>query len=211
MSVRIGVRWGYVWLVLLVLGACRPGPGGAVSQSSGPLPTETAAAAQEAETARAFFRYRPGRDIIVGAHRGGAYPGYPENCLETMQYVRAAAPGTVHEVDIARSADGALVLMHDDALDRTTDGRGPVGGSRLEEIRRLRLKDHTGARTDFQVPLLAEVLAWAVQSNTYLMLDIKRGVSYEEVLAAVRDAEAMDQVVFITYYGRSGPAHGRPG
>jgi glycerophosphoryl diester phosphodiesterase len=181
----------------MVLGACRPGPEGAASQSSGPLPTETDAAAQEA--ARAFFRYRPGRDIIVGAHRGGAYPGYPENCLETMQYVSATAPGTVHEVDIARSADGALVLMHDDNLDRTTNGRGPVGSRRLEEIRRLRLKDPTGALTDFQVPLLSEALDWALQSNSFLMLDIKRGVAYEAVLEAVRQVGAMDRVVFITY------------
>lgn len=191
--------WGWLLFALLALVACRPGGGGTAPSQVPRSSTIQDAADAAVEPPQVFFRYRPGRPLIVGAHRGGAYPGFPENCLETMQYVSAAAPGTVHEVDIARTAEGALVLMHDDLLDRTTNGRGAVSAHRLDEIRRLRLKDFSGALTDFRVPLLEEVLAWAVQAGTYLMLDIKRGVSYEEVIAAVRQAGAMERVVFITY------------
>lgn len=191
--------WGWLLLALLALAACQPGGGGATSSPESTPAANQPAADSTGEPVRAFFRFRPGRALIVGAHRGGAYPGFPENCLETLQYVSAAAPGTVHEVDIARTGDGALVLLHDDLLDRTTNGRGEVSALMLQEIRRLRLKDFSGALTDFRVPLLDEVLDWALRTDTYLMLDIKRGVSYEEVIGAVRQAGAMERVVFITY------------
>ena len=68
---------------------------------------------------------------LVSAHRGGAYPGFPENSIAAMGHVLAEAPA-VMEVDVATSADGVLYLMHDDTLDRTTTGSGAVGWKRLE-------------------------------------------------------------------------------
>ncbi|MEM6500142.1 MAG: glycerophosphodiester phosphodiesterase, partial [Pseudomonadota bacterium] len=47
---------------------------------------------------------------IVSAHRGGPYPGYPENALETIRFVLDQAPN-FPEIDISTSADGTLFLF----------------------------------------------------------------------------------------------------
>lgn len=136
---------------------------------------------------------------IVGAHRGGAYPGFPENCLETMQYVKTYVPHVVHEIDIATTRDGALVLMHDPSIDRTTNGSGRMDQLTLQELQRYRLRDLNGVETAFTIPDLLTVLSWAVSSNTPLMLDVKRGTRYEDVLSAIRTANADSLCTIITY------------
>ena len=70
--------------------------------------------------------------LRVGGHRGD--PGTaPENTLAAFEAALAAGVDYV-ETDVQRSLDGVLVLLHDDDLDRTTDGHGPVAEASSEEI-----------------------------------------------------------------------------
>src|SRR5436309_2057147 len=71
---------------------------------------------------------------VIG-HRGGAELG-PENTLPAIAAALAAGADGV-EVDVRRTADGALVLMHDPDVARTTDGEGRVDATTLEDIRAL--------------------------------------------------------------------------
>lgn len=71
---------------------------------------------------------------VIG-HRGGAALG-PENTLAAIEAGLAAGADGV-EVDIRMTADGALVLMHDPDVDRTTNGTGRIDDSTLEQIRAL--------------------------------------------------------------------------
>lgn len=134
---------------------------------------------------------------IVAAHRGGPAPGFAENSIDTFAHTLTQAPAML-EIDIARTSDGALVLMHDDTLDRTTNGHGDVDATSLEAFRALALRDDDGAELAAHPPTFAEALQWAA-GKTVLELDVKRGVSYEDVVAAVRAANAADRVIFITY------------
>ncbi|HEY5646754.1 MAG TPA: glycerophosphodiester phosphodiesterase family protein [Pseudomonadales bacterium] len=85
--------------------------------------------------------------VIIG-HRGAAGL-VPENTLPS--FARAAALGVqAVELDVHR-CEGELVVIHDDTLERTTNGLGPVSGKTLAELRDL---DAGGGAT---VPLLAEV------------------------------------------------------
>ncbi|MEQ1771973.1 MAG: glycerophosphodiester phosphodiesterase family protein, partial [Devosia sp.] len=102
------------------------------------------------------------------------------------------------EVDIARTQDGQLVLMHDDDVDRTTNGHGMIGSMTAAQFTALQLRDDDGQVLDAHPPTLREALEWA-NGKTVLELDVKRGVSYEDVAAEVRAAGAMDRVLFITY------------
>lgn len=146
----------------------------------------------------AFFDcLREGGHTIVSAHRGGPGPGYAENALATFEATLAAAPAFL-EVDVARTRDGALVLMHDDTVDRTTDGTGEVRALTLAQFQALRLRDGDGAVLDEHPPSLRQALDWA-DGRAVLELDVKRGVSYEDVAREVRAAGAMGRVVFITY------------
>lgn len=133
----------------------------------------------------------------ISAHRGGPAPGYAENAIATFEHTLATAPALL-EVDVGATRDGALVLMHDDDVARTTNGEGAVGGMTLAAFQALRLRDETGAVLEEHPPTLAEALAWA-EGRAVLELDIKRSVAFEDVVAEVREANAMGRVAFITY------------
>jgi glycerophosphoryl diester phosphodiesterase len=146
----------------------------------------------------AFFDcLRESGQTVVAAHRGGPSPGFAENAIETFAHTTAQAPALL-EIDIARTRDNVLVLMHDDTLDRTTTGEGLVREHTLAQIRALRLQDETGAELDARPPTLREALDWAA-GRAILELDVKRGVSFEDVIAEVRAAGAESRVIFITY------------
>ncbi|MGQ0538241.1 MAG: glycerophosphodiester phosphodiesterase family protein [Gemmatimonadaceae bacterium] len=72
--------------------------------------------------------------VVIG-HRGNAAHA-PENTLESFrQAVALGADGV--EFDVRLSSDGAVVVMHDALVDRTTDGTGPVANLTLAQLRRL--------------------------------------------------------------------------
>jgi len=98
---------------------------------------------------------------IIG-HRGTGRtrPGhpFPENAIASFrEAVRQGAHGI--ELDLALTADGALVVMHDDTLDRTTNGSGRVNQKTLAQIRACRILDAGGRPTGEPPPTLEEVYA----------------------------------------------------
>lgn len=135
--------------------------------------------------------------LVVSAHRGGPAPGYPENALQTFANTVARMPAIL-EIDIQATADGALVLMHDDTLDRTTTGSGRVSEMLLSELERVRLVDSDGQKTDFRIPTLSQALDWA-DGRSLLVLDRKSTVPFAQVAAVVQEAGAMDRVIWATY------------
>ena len=81
-----------------------------------------------------YFKGDAGRPLAI-AHRGGAGL-WPENTLYAFE--RAAALGVdVIETDVRATADGELVIFHDEGVGRTTDGAGRVGSLTLAELKRL--------------------------------------------------------------------------
>ncbi|HYD89571.1 MAG TPA: glycerophosphodiester phosphodiesterase family protein [Vitreimonas sp.] len=146
----------------------------------------------------AFFDcLRESGAAVASAHRGGPAPGHAENAIATLARTLTYAPAFL-EVDVSRTSDGALVLMHDDTVDRTTTGTGAVGALTLAQLKALRLRDEDGRATAAAPPTLREALDWA-HGRAILELDIKRGVAYEDVVREVDAAGAMERVVFITY------------
>lgn len=116
----------------------------------------------------------------VAAHRGGAALA-PENTLAAFR--RAVADGaTMLECDLRRTRDGEIVAIHDETVDRTTDGRGRVADLALDALRRL---DAGGwkapAFAGERIPRLDEVLALDAP-HVLWNLQIKRG---EPIAAAV--------------------------
>ena len=102
----------------------------------------------------------------VYAHRG-ATESAPENSLAAC--AAAFALGASCEVDVRAARDGALVLMHDETVARTTDARGRIAKLTLLELRALRLRGPAGER----VPTLEEVLALP-RGGHALLLDLKQ-------------------------------------
>lgn len=109
--------------------------------------------------------FEQGSPLVI-AHRGGRGL-WPENTM--VAFERAAAMGVdVLEMDIHSTADGVLVTMHDELVDRTTNGIGPIHGYTLDELQQLDAgydwTDDDGATYPFRgqnvtVPSLEEIFA----------------------------------------------------
>ena len=147
--------------------------------------------------AKEFYSWTSDRIPLVSAHRGGPYPGFPENAIETFQNVIKHTPSII-EFDVAISKDSVLVLMHDNTLERTTTGSGKVIDLTFEEIRKLKLVDNEGNETGFQVPTLEEALAWG-KGKALFTVDVKREVPFEMVVDAIKKHKAEPYAAVITY------------
>jgi glycerophosphoryl diester phosphodiesterase len=138
-------------------------------------------------------------EALVGAHRAGPAPGLPENALETMMATLTRNPDALLEIDVQVSLDGVLFLLHDDRLDRTTTGSGPARRRDWVDLAALALRDDDGAVTNSRIPTLAQALALARIRGGVVQLDVKRGVDFAAVVAAVRAAGAERHAIIITY------------
>ncbi|WP_442266769.1 glycerophosphodiester phosphodiesterase family protein [Tenacibaculum sp. ZS6-P6] len=134
---------------------------------------------------------------LISAHRGGPYPGFPENAIETFENITKYTP-VVIECDVAMSKDSVLVLMHDKTLNRTTTGYGNVQDKTYEELKKLNLVDNEGKETNFKIPTLDKVLSWG-KGKVLFTLDIKRGVPFNKVVDFVEKHNAVDYAAIITY------------
>jgi len=141
----------------------------------------------------AFFDcLREAGQTVVSAHRGGAQGSLPENSLRAFGFTLAHAPVFL-EIDVRAARDG-LVVMHDESVDRTTNGEGAVADMNVDQIRALTLD---GIPPGEHPPSLQEALDWA-DGRTVLELDVKQDVRFEDVIAEIRAADAMGRVIFIT-------------
>ncbi|MET9833062.1 glycerophosphodiester phosphodiesterase family protein [Streptomyces sp. NPDC006385] len=115
-------------------------------------------------------------NFLTIGHRG-VMGVEPENTLRSFVAAQQAGLDVI-ELDLHLSKDGALVVMHDTDVDRTTDGTGPIADKTLAELRAL------DAGRGERVPVFEEVLE-AVRSP--LQAEIK------DVAAARALAEVMAQ------------------
>ena len=145
------------------------------------------------------FKYQPNDALIISVHRGGkGLKYYPENCLETLQYINDSIPA-IFEIDIAQTKDEVLVLMHDNTLERTTTGGDKLTNYTYKELQAFNLEDDFGNETTYKIPLLKDVLLWAKTNNVVLTLDKKRSVSFNKLIDLVKEVEAEDVCILITY------------
>ena len=145
------------------------------------------------------FKYAEGIQPLVSVHRGGkGIENYPENCLETLKFISDSI-NAVYEIDVAQTKDSILVLMHDNSIDRTTNGSGLIVNKTKEQLQDYFLVDDFEKQTGFKIPELDTVLEWAKNNSVILTIDIKKSVDVSHVIEAVRKAEAEDVSIIITY------------
>jgi glycerophosphoryl diester phosphodiesterase len=138
------------------------------------------------------FAEAAGRPGVI-AHRGVAAEA-PENTLPAI--AKAIELGcAMAEVDVRYTSDGELVLVHDETLDRTTDGTGRVAARTLAEVRRLDAGRSAGeAFRGTRVPTLEEAIALA-RGKIQLYLDLKE----RDPLPVVRAVEGLKARSFVFY------------
>jgi glycerophosphoryl diester phosphodiesterase len=120
---------------------------------------------------------------IALAHRGG--DAYPENTVRAFEHAMSLGYRYV-ETDVQVTADGTVVVFHDDTLDRVTDGTGTVAALPARMVARARV-----AGTD-PIPLLEDVLG--ALPSLRLNIDVKVDAAVEPVLAVLRRTRAHARV-----------------
>ena len=145
---------------------------------------------------RELFHYDGHLMPLVSAHRGGALPGYPENCITTFENTLRHT-FSILEIDLQSTKDGHLVLNHDPTLARTTTGTGRVVDRTLQELKELRLKDKDGNVTEYRIPTLDEALEWA-RGKTIVILD-KKNVSVEVCVKKIEQHRAEAYAMLMAY------------
>jgi glycerophosphoryl diester phosphodiesterase len=128
---------------------------------------------------------------LVVAHRG-APAELPENTMAS--FARGVELGAdAIELDVHLTADGQLAVIHDETVDRTTEGSGAVAGMTMEALRALdagyHFTDADGAfphrAAGHRIPTLPEVLDW-LPDGVGLVVEIKARGAADAVVAALR-------------------------
>jgi len=133
--------------------------------------------------------------VLNIAHRG-ASGNFPEN---TVCAFRAAidAGAEMCELDVQLSRDGAIVVIHDETVERTTDGKGEVAELTLEELKRLDAgaKFKGGAVKGERIPTLDEVFS-ATSGKCGLNIELKAGGLEHQVAQIMQARNALaDSIV----------------
>lgn len=136
--------------------------------------------------------YNPNlEEVLVVAHRGD-WRYAPENSLLAIENAIKLGVDIV-EVDIQKTKDGHLILMHDKTLDRTTTGKGKVCEWTLDSIKTLQLKNGISIKTIHKVPTLEEAL---LLSKDKVMLNLDKAYEvFDEVYTLLERTGTMDHII----------------
>jgi len=137
------------------------------------------------------FKNPNSKDIIVIAHRGD-WRNAPENSLQAIQNCIDMGVDMV-EIDIHKTKDGTLVLMHDETLDRTTTGKGLVSEWTLDSLRTLNLRNGANHHTHHKIPTLEEAMLLA---KGKIMVNLDKCYDYfDDAYKILEKTETANQVV----------------
>jgi glycerophosphoryl diester phosphodiesterase len=137
---------------------------------------------------------------MICAHRGGFYETLPENSWQAFDFTIGESKSLplVLEVDIRKSKEGTLYVLHDETVNRTTNGFGKIAELPDEYINALRLKSSSGELTDQRIPTLQYLLDQLKDKNVWLMLDCKTDVLEETAVFILKNNWA-HRSIFLTF------------
>lgn len=138
----------------------------------------------------------------IWAHRGAsAYA--PENTLPAFQLALEQGVDGV-ELDVQRTADGHIVVIHDETINRTSNGFGRVVDLTLEELRHCNFSNGFVGHRNVRIPTLRDTLDLLGPAGVTINIELKNAVELyhgmeEQVLAEVNAAGLLDRVVFSSF------------
>ncbi len=131
--------------------------------------------------------------ILTVAHRGD-WRNAPENSVDAIK--RAIDMGIdIVEIDIRKTKDNHLIVMHDKSVNRTTTGKGKIAEILLDSIQKLVLKNGAGMPTKHEVPTLKEVMNFVKGKPVLLNLD-KAWDNLPESYAVLKETGTINQAIF---------------
>ena len=144
--------------------------------------------------------------VWLCAHRAntqkGIADGIPENSLTSIEYAINAGVEMI-ELDARPTSDGILVLMHDNTIDRTTNGSGAVGDYSYQQLQQLYLKDAAGNLTNERIPTLEDALKKG-KGKVYFNLDIvNKNVAVATMVALLKKLDMENEVLLYVSNNRN--------
>jgi len=144
----------------------------------------------------------------IWAHRGCSQR-YPENTLSAFENAVELKGLTGIELDIQLTRDGEIVVIHDERVDRTTDGIGYVKDYSLDELKRLKID--AGNDRQEKIPSMEEVLDLLenkLKRGLRLNIELKNSIipyegMEEKILETVSRRGLGDSIIYSSFYGRS--------
>ena len=156
----------------------------------------------------------------IWAHRGCSQL-YPENTITSFKKAMEVPELTGIELDVRFSKDGELVVIHDERIDRTTDGFGLVREYTLGELKSFHI--HTGKDEAEHIPTMREVLELLrpklreyiagkregdENKGLRLNIELKNGVYpypglEQKIVDMVQEFDVQDAVVYSSFYTQS--------
>ncbi|MEM2339697.1 MAG: glycerophosphodiester phosphodiesterase family protein [Nitrososphaerales archaeon] len=129
--------------------------------------------------------------VLIIAHRGAsAYE--PENTLRAIKRAMDLGADMV-EIDVRATKDNHIIVMHDETVDRTTNGKGYVKDMTLKELKML------NAGLGESIPTLQEVIQF-IKGRAKLVIEIKVLGIEKKVLEIINQNEMIDKVLITSFY-----------
>ncbi|MFJ8528823.1 glycerophosphodiester phosphodiesterase [Bacillus sp. NPDC094106] len=140
---------------------------------------------------------------LIFAHRG-VKGTHPENTMIAFQEAELIGADGI-ELDVHLSKDGELVVIHDETVDRTTNGVGLVSEKTVKELQALDAGSHKNPSFhEAKIPTLREVFTWLSTTNLQLNIELKTDVIHypkieEKVIELVREYHLSNQIIFSSF------------
>lgn len=132
-----------------------------------------------------------GHKILVVSHRGD-WRNAPENSIQAVKNCIAMGVDMV-EIDLKKTKDNQLVIMHDYKIDRTMTGKGKPEDYTLAQLKAMRLRNEMGVPTRHQIPTFKEVMEVA---KGKILVNVDKGYDYfKDVLDILKETNTTGQAI----------------
>lgn len=140
--------------------------------------------------------------VEIFGHRGAS--GYvPENTLEAFDLaMKQGADGV--ELDVQLTKDGEVVVVHDERIDRVSNGHGYVRDYTLRELKEYSFHNHMMEYQNIRIPTLKEVLELLKPSGMKVNIEIKTGIYWypeieQKTLEIVKSAQMEERIIYSSF------------
>lgn len=138
----------------------------------------------------------------IWAHRGAS--GYaPENTMESYRLAEKQGADGV-ELDVQLTKDGEIVIIHDEKIDRTSNGKGWVKDYTLEELRKFNYNKTHPEYEHADIPTLREFLEYLKTTDMTCNIELKTGVVFyknleERTVDMVNELGLRDRIIYSSF------------
>lgn len=138
----------------------------------------------------------------IFAHRGASQYA-PENTLEAFVLAHKQGADGI-ELDVQLSKDGEIMVIHDETIDRVSNGKGAVRDYTLEELRKFSYDNQMEGYEGVRIPTLREVLELIKPWEMTVNIELKTGICWypqieEKVVRLVQEEKMEDKVIYSSF------------